>query len=424
MNTWLERKKGKGNTGITLIALVITIVVLLILASITISALSGNNGIIKNAAESKRETEKAEIIEQIRLKIYEEMTDNMGEEPDEEDVERIAGEYGTVTGDTFEDKILKTTEGNYDIKLSDIWTPVTGTGTLKPGETATDEKNEYYDEEAKKTAIIPKGFTVSDKAGETSINGGLVVYAPNNDEYVWVPVDGILGENGKTVQSAVDGEIILGRYVFKEDGTIDTDLTPTTLDGQIKAIYNGYYTEDITGNEKIKSFIQSVRDNGGYYIGRYEAGIIDDEDNFLTVVKKGQYVNNNISQTTAIELCQNLYENVNSDLTNSYACDTAILFIQKYSGDIDYSRQTSLQSTLAKTGEATDGNNNDIRCNIYDMAGNCFEWTTECCDDTLATQRGGAYTNLGYNDGYTAYRYGCGKGFYYQQVAFRPILYN
>ncbi len=43
------KKFLKETNGITLIALVVTIVVLLILASVSISMLLGDNGIIKNA---------------------------------------------------------------------------------------------------------------------------------------------------------------------------------------------------------------------------------------------------------------------------------------------------------------------------------------------------------------------------------------
>ena len=55
------------STGITLIALVITIIVLLILAGVTIAALSGDNGILKNAAKAKEETEKAARQEEMDL---------------------------------------------------------------------------------------------------------------------------------------------------------------------------------------------------------------------------------------------------------------------------------------------------------------------------------------------------------------------
>ena len=59
----------KGNRGITLIALVITIIVLLILAGITIGTISGDNGIINNAVQAKRDTEISEWKEKIDVAI-------------------------------------------------------------------------------------------------------------------------------------------------------------------------------------------------------------------------------------------------------------------------------------------------------------------------------------------------------------------
>ncbi len=122
----LAKSKNKIFTtsrGITLIALVITIIILLILAAVTIAALSGDNGILSNAAKSKQETEKTEILEQIRVDIYDEMTENMGKGPTEADIERIADKYGDISGTNFDDKILTTEKGKHKIKLSDIWTP-------------------------------------------------------------------------------------------------------------------------------------------------------------------------------------------------------------------------------------------------------------------------------------------------------------
>ena len=57
----------KRNKGITLIALVITIIVLLILAGVAIAMLSGENGILRKAAEAKTKTDKSEEEEQVRL---------------------------------------------------------------------------------------------------------------------------------------------------------------------------------------------------------------------------------------------------------------------------------------------------------------------------------------------------------------------
>lgn len=61
-----ETLKGRSK-GITLIALVITIIVLLILAAVTIASLTGDNGILSNAAKAKEKTEIANEKEQISL---------------------------------------------------------------------------------------------------------------------------------------------------------------------------------------------------------------------------------------------------------------------------------------------------------------------------------------------------------------------
>ena len=57
--------------GITLIALVITIIVLLILAGISIIMLTGDNSILKRAADAKERTGTAEREEQRRLTMLE-----------------------------------------------------------------------------------------------------------------------------------------------------------------------------------------------------------------------------------------------------------------------------------------------------------------------------------------------------------------
>ena len=59
----------KEQKGITLIALVITIIVLLILAGVSIAMLTGNNGILTRANDSKAETAKAEVMERINMEL-------------------------------------------------------------------------------------------------------------------------------------------------------------------------------------------------------------------------------------------------------------------------------------------------------------------------------------------------------------------
>ncbi len=68
----------KKERGITLIALVVTIVVLLILAGVSISMLTGENGIIKQAQNSKDATEQARVEELVDLAVSSLIGENLG----------------------------------------------------------------------------------------------------------------------------------------------------------------------------------------------------------------------------------------------------------------------------------------------------------------------------------------------------------
>ena len=63
------KKQLKINKGITLIALVITIIVLLILAGVTIATLTGDNGILTKAQNSKEKNAQKTVEEQINLAV-------------------------------------------------------------------------------------------------------------------------------------------------------------------------------------------------------------------------------------------------------------------------------------------------------------------------------------------------------------------
>lgn len=84
MENWGKQRKGAGsNQGITLIVLVVTVIVLLILAGISISAVTGENGIIEKTVEARRLTKIAEVEEQANLS-YLELELNKGSSSTEE----------------------------------------------------------------------------------------------------------------------------------------------------------------------------------------------------------------------------------------------------------------------------------------------------------------------------------------------------
>ena len=116
-----------------------------------------------------------------------------------------------------------------------------------------------------------------------------------------------------------------------------------------------------------------------------------------------------------------------SDLVNSYAWDTAIVFIQTYSGKTDYASHNESITTKAFTAT---GKNNDKYCNIWDMSGNAYEWTTEYStysNDSYfypCVHRGGCYNA---DDGeayyYTSYRSNDYTTNSYSSHSLRSLLY-
>lgn len=115
-----KNKKILQQRGITLVALVVTIIILLILAGISIQALT-NTGIFAQAENAKRESEIANIKEQIALDIYEKQLEPPLGSITEEQLEEILGKYGTVNKGEDETIIGITTEDGYEILLKDIY---------------------------------------------------------------------------------------------------------------------------------------------------------------------------------------------------------------------------------------------------------------------------------------------------------------
>ena len=116
-----------------------------------------------------------------------------------------------------------------------------------------------------------------------------------------------------------------------------------------------------------------------------------------------------------------------SDLVNSYAWDTAIVFIQTYSGKTDYASHNESKTTKAFTAT---GKNNDKYCNIWDMSGNALEWTTEYSTISYnsifgpCVPRGGYYyTDLGAALGYTSFRGYNNTRYSDSRSGLRPLLY-
>ena len=447
-----KKQKLKESKGITLIALVITIIVLLILAGVTIATLTGDNGILKKAGDAKTQTEQAKEDENLKI--------------------AIAGSYGTDgklnlkdLKDNLENQGINYDKNNTGFPLEVIVNGekkkidangniIESIQSLKTKGTVFKDTTTLEDTYGNQVTI-PKGFKIANDSA-TDVTGGIVIEDATytntiGSQFVWIPVG--TGENAIKKANKETVEIELGRYDF----TKNSDGTITTSE------YSGSYTEDTTASHNssrgnaiakdIEKFKTSANSNHGYYIGRYEAGVVDYNssvstsnsnnetnwtgytgDNIKLVCKKEQQVWNYVTQNKASELSRDMYGSeakVTSDLINSYAWDTAIVFIQECGTENNsstYSKTVGESSTSTSEPQATGTNilkatsKVDKQCNIFDMAGNCYEWTTETYSHSAnpCINRGGVYDN---SYTYTSYRNVSTTSSAYSYRSFRPLLY-
>ena len=276
--------------------------------------------------------------------------------------------------------------------------------------------------------VVPAGFKIVNP--DDNVEDGIIIEDVSHEntkgsQFVWIPVGNVKTKNKGTIN------IELNRYTFDSNGK-ETKQGTNKIDN--------WYTEDTAANhdnnykntiaKNIDDFKIKTKSSHGYYIGRYEARTATEREfpDSLTRIttKPNEYIYNYISQPQAATLSREMYAGTpfESDLVNSYAWDTATLFLQTFGNNPKYSMQTSLNSSLANKGtnNLTEASKIDKICNVYDMASNCSEWTTETCEDSedylSSTVRGGDK-----NSWHMSERRNKGSGYKYEDASFRPILY-
>ena len=368
---WSHKCPKKWNQY-TLVALVITIIILLILAGITIASLR-SSGLFSAAQDAKTKTEEKQLEENTTLNEY-------------------ANEIAKWTGNS-QSKALEVNK-KYE------------------------NKTELTDANGNKI-VVPAGFKIVSDAttnNATTVDQGIVIEdatgtATNGSQFVWIPVGDIKKADGTTTA------IALNRYTFAEDGT-PTAQNESAIVSEYDAKNNNFQELETsaTGNSKgsITAFKTSVTTNGGFYIGRYEAR--KSSSGKLTTVQTDS-VWNDITQPNAATNSKNMYSTgVTSELMNSYAWDTATLFLQTFGENNKYSRQNINTGILALNGTG-----NDKQCNVYDMASNVYEWTTETYSSSglSCTHRGGNYYYCK-STSYRGYHSASDSSSYF---GFRPLLF-
>ena len=433
INKKSARKNYSNQTGITLIALVVTIVVLLILAGVSLNAIFSENGIIKRAQDAQNKMDQAAENDQKGINELSNWLDS-----------KINGNSGG-----------NTTGGNTTGGDDNPTTTTTKISTLVG--TVVDKNTKAEDAYGNKITI-PKGFKVVEHgtaAGSATytysgdnipaVQDGIVIEnGTDGNQFVWVPVGTIKNKNNTT------NTITLGRYEFDSNtGALKSntpvqvasvenctqEVTINTNYKELSVFRAGNSATDSTAQNatarNLEEFISTTLANGGYYIARFEASGTASK----ITSKYNQTVLGNITQPNAAKAAREMYGEIKennklvyaSDLVNSYAWDTAIIFIQTYSGKTDYASHNESKTTKAFTAT---GKNNDKYCNIWDMSGNAYECTTEYSTYSDPRRfcpcviRGGYYnTNYGEARTYSSYRDYAGMTNSDSHGGLRPLLY-
>ena len=368
--------------------MVVTIVVLLILAGVSISLLLDENGIIKKSKDARREYGTSKTNEQ-------EQMDNAGDWIDE-----------AVTG-----------------KVTLAKVPV-GTKASKNGTINGEEGNSN-------NPTIPKNYIPIDTATSTwgegstapsqdSVNHGLVIKDEKNNEWVWVPVDkgtlatmyeessdektlcGTEGETAVKTKLYSKSEIISGQTRtepgktsgFREpDLVVGSGSSYDTKEEYYKTIL-GFKSKEKMAEAFVaeyKEMIESIRKYGGFYIGRYElseAGVQNNQPtltntNWYNLYAKCKSLNaSDKVETRMIWGCQwDVTMNwlissgaKTSDEVNKDSSSWGNYYLTSVKADNGTTEiKASEKKAVLNTGITTFTMAN----NIYDLAGNCEEWTQE-----------------------------------------------
>ena len=240
--------KRKNENGITLIALVITIIILLILSGLSLNLAIGQNGIITKTILAKEQYENATIEEQEKIKAYQDDLETNATHSIEQNQE-----LPNLTADT---------DAGVQVKVPDDWTTEAG------GYISTSTGKEV--KELTKVATV---YAVS-------IGNGECVPVPNGFYYVGGDFD--------------NGVIISDNEADKYDGTTDkttfeytTSLrgnqfvwVPCSTSSYVKTSWGRQNAEWDTTIPKAE--ILQIEKYGGFYVGRYEAGLASSISEFTS----------------------------------------------------------------------------------------------------------------------------------------------
>ena len=371
------KNKFRKNLGITLIALVVTIVVLLILAGISISMLTGQNGILNRATEAKEKTEKAQIDESDKMVQMEAMVksagksvpnpSSYGENPNAQATADGAGKYFALPDGAKYITGTVDTGVVVEIKGSEfVWVPVDDVvlDTNRISDLPTSSENGISSGKTYTPMAVKVGDDYKGILYDFDESNGYLLY-PNNENY--------LGNSDGYREPD-----IVSNYDGGDSDTVDGKITIRKLTAEYNAM------------------ISSILKYKGFYIARYEAGL--DKTTNEIVFKNASIEANNVitTDTSNIETSRwyGLYQKIKTFTTDSDKVVSSMIWGSQYDAMMNWMAKNrknvgNTDNKKRNSMNTTGSNTNDIINNIYDLYGCHYEWTLETYSDSHRARRGG-----------------------------------
>ena len=281
-----------------------------------------------------------------------------------------------------------------------------------PGQT-TSQRSIYVDQNGD-TAVISADFSVSDRIDEQTIRTGLVIIGPDESEYVWIPAT-------------------------------ETNFARRDFGSYFSATPFSSYRDEME-LESYRAMTSSVERYGGFYMGRYEASF-GGGDSIADYVPASRRVSDvesgriwvQFSPQDTVTVCENMYAGnhtvrgffpwgVNWDTMLQWLIDSGCKTEQEVASDStawgNYSDDSFSPNASGRyTGRWEEAKAN----NLYDLAGNNWEWTQERYGSDNYVMRGGGYSLMGGSCSGSRYpaalRDPLPGNNHHPNVTFRPALY-
>ena len=267
------------------------------------------------------------------------------------------------------------------------------------------------------------------------------------DQFVWVSVKNAVLDLSKNsdavladakIKEAVQAEVDAGRYPMAvkksetdyigvlyqfEDGTdsatvqLNSSWTPSETSYREPVILNDSSSAPDASNGvadlqgQYNTMVTSVATNGGFWVGRYETTNMNTND--VTVIKG---ITTGINDQTWYQMysSQKAYKTANistSTVTSSMIWGSQWDQIMIWMRGVKNTKNTTNgkfyvtnavgmgnygtgDSDTGTSGPVATGNRDEYKVkNVYDLAGNVYDWTLEASNTLTRVRRGGNYTN-------------------------------